>query len=237
MRLPLRLSLRPVGGRRRRARDERGAVAVEAALVTLALAGIMFGLVETSFAVRDYAGVSSLSRTGVRIASTGAGAGDAESTSCGTGDADLPPCAPATTPMLAQMAADAVQRSGTAMSADQINYMLIFRANANGMPGSLPAGADMPSSCRGIDACVMFTWNPTAEGFRWRGGYWDSARISACFPGTAANPLESVGVYVNVTSRSVTGFFGDGFDMGSRTVMRFEPLPYENCNQRVRATP
>lgn len=212
-------------------------MAVEAALVIGLLAAVMLGLVETAFAVRDYASVSSLSRTGVRIAATGAGAGDALSSSCGTGDADLPPCAPKTTPQLAQMAADAVQRAGSAMAPDQINYLLVYEANAAGMPGTQAAGSDMPSSCRGISNCVLFGWDAAAQGFRWRGGYWDSATISACFPGTATAPLQSVGVYVSADSRAVTGFFGDGITMGSRAVMRFEPLPYDTCHLRTRATP
>ncbi|WP_460840117.1 TadE/TadG family type IV pilus assembly protein [Nocardioides marmoraquaticus] len=212
-------------------------MAVEAALVVMLLAGILLALVETAFAVRDYASVSSLSRTGVRIASTGAGDGDALSTSCGIGDADLPPCAPSTTPQLAQMAADAVQHAGSAMAPDQINYLLVYKANASGMPGTQAAGSAMPTSCRGIANCVMFVWDAAANGFRWRSGYWDSARISACFPGTATSPLDSVGVYLNADSRPVTGFFGDGITMGSRAVMRFEPLPYETCGQRLRTTP
>jgi hypothetical protein len=58
-----------VGRRFRRAR-ERGAVAVETALVSMLLVTIIYGVVETSFLFRDGMVVSSASRAGARVASS-----------------------------------------------------------------------------------------------------------------------------------------------------------------------
>src|SRR5262245_44071723 len=134
---------------RRHARGERGAVALEAALTFPILLLVLLGIIELTFLMRDHAVVVSDTRLAARVASTGADAGPGV---CATG-VDAPPCVPANVPALAQEAADAVQRSGSAMPVDQIQYLLVYKANANGYPGSM---SSMPTSCSGIASCVMF---------------------------------------------------------------------------------
>ena len=126
-----------------RHRKERGAAAVEAALIFPVLVLLITGIIETSFALRDYSVIVSDVRSGGRIASTGAGFGPG---TCDTSYTGAPPCTPASSPALAQLAADAIQREGSAMPSDQINYILVYKANAQGFPGA-DGSTTMPTSC------------------------------------------------------------------------------------------
>lgn len=212
-----------------RRRDDRGAAAVEAALITPILCLLIFGIIEFSFLLRDYQVVSSDVRAGARIASTGAGAGP------GTCEiyTGAPPCTNGNSPALAQNAADAIQREGSAMPPNSINYILVYRANDKGFPGA-DGATTMPSTCGGVANCVKFTWQPNAGGgtgaFRYADGTWLSKNISACFPGNAAWPLNRVGVYMNATHRMMTGLFGTSITISDRAAFDFEPLPSEHCD-------
>lgn len=205
-------------------RAEQGAVAVEFALVVPVIVLIVFGIVEMSFVVRDYAVVTSDVRVGARLASASADAGPA---ACPTGD-DAPPCTPTSAPALAQLAADAIQRGGSAMPMDNIDFLLIYKANAQGYPGA-DGNTTMPTSCGGVLNCVRYVWSPSLERFRYAEGTWTSSTISACFPGTAANPLDRVGVYLRATHPFLTNVFGGSMKLSDRAVMNFEPLATQTC--------
>jgi hypothetical protein len=217
-----------------RRRDESGAVAVEAALITPILVLLVFGIIEFSFVLRDYGVVSSDVRAAARIASTGAGSGP------GTCDpyAGAPPCLGTSSPALAQAAADAIQQEGSAMPPGNINYILVYEANLKGYPCTTSTCTDssttMPSTCSGYTNCVRFTWQPTANSgagaFRYANGSWDSSTISACFPGNATNPLDRVGVYMNATHSMMTGLFGSSLTITDHASFDFEPLPTATCN-------
>lgn len=211
----------PVRMRRRR---EGGAAAVEFALVMPLLALLLFGIIEFSLALRDHTVVTSNARTAARVAATGAGAGPA---TCFTGPEE-PPCTPASAPALAQEAADAVQRSGTAMPEDYIDYLLVYKANSQGFPG-LEGNTAMPADCNGVASCVKFTWRDSANAFRYSGGSWASSSINACFPGTPTAPQDRVGVFLQARHPFITGIFGDGITLSERAVMDFEPLPTDMC--------
>jgi hypothetical protein len=202
---------------------------VEAALVTPILVLLIFGIIEFSFLLRDYVVVSSDVRNGARIASTGAGDGPG---TCDTYDG-APPCTGKSSPALAQIAADAIQRDGSAMEPNDIDYILVYEANAQGYPGA-DGQTTMPSSCTGYTSCVRFTWQPGANsgqgGFRYAGGSWDSSTISACFPGGKSGALDRVGVYMHATHHMITGLFGSTIGLGDHAVMDFEPLPTATCN-------
>lgn len=134
---------------RKRSRGERGAVAVEAALVTPVLFLLVLGIIEMSLFMRDVVSTTSSVRTGGRIASVSAGAGPGVCQA----SASPPPCSPANTPALAQAAADAIQRAGAAMPKDQIDYIVVYKANSAGYP--LPAG-NTSMTCS--TSCVKYTW-------------------------------------------------------------------------------
>ncbi len=208
----------------RRARREDGAVAVEAALVLPILVILVFGIVEFGFLLRDYAGVSSLVRSGARIASTGADHGPA---TCETGPS-APVCTPTSSPALAQEAADAIQRSGSATNPDQIDYILVYKSNDKGFPGAT-GNTTMPTNCASTANCVMFTWRDSLDSFKYTSGTWDSKTISACFPGNAVNPMDRVGIFLKATHPMMTGLFGTKISISDRAVMDFEPLASQSC--------
>jgi len=182
-------------------------------------------MIEFAFVMRDYASVSSLVRSGARIASTGADHGRAV---CESG-AGAPVCSPGSTPALAQEAADAVQRSGSAMTPDQIEYVMIYKANIKGFPG-VEGNTTMPTNCAGTASCVMYTWRPALDQFKYNSGAWDSQSISACFPGNSTTPMDRVGVYLKSNHKMLTGLFGASLALTDRAVMDFEPLATANCN-------
>jgi hypothetical protein len=122
-----------------------------------------------------------------------------------------------------------MQRSGALTEPDNINFILIYKANAKGYPGNRNS---MPADCSGSADCVMFRWRPALNQFRYVSGTWVSSSISACFPGTGANPLDRVGIYIDTTHPMLTGLFGASFSLRDHAVMDFEPLPTQSCNGR-----
>jgi hypothetical protein len=198
-------------------RGERGAVAVEAALVTPILFLFVLGIIEMSLLMRDTVATTSAVRVGGRVASVSAGAGPGVCQA----SASPPPCAPSSTPALAQAAADAIQRAGSAMPKDQIEYILVYRANPGGYP--MPAGN---TSIACSSDCVKFVWDDGLNKFRYSSGSWVSSTINACV--NHAN-RDAVGVAMVANHPWVTGLFGNGTRMTERTVMNFEPLPSEQC--------
>jgi hypothetical protein len=219
------VSLSRFVARRPLRRNDRGAVALEAALITPILLIVVLGIIEMGFLMRDHNVVVSNTRVGARIASTGAGAGPG---TCVSGPEE-PPCTPTSAPALAQMAADAIQRSGSAMPVDQIQYILVYKANDLGYPGSNGSSV-MPTSCAGYSNCVRFVWRKSANKFRYAEGSWNSRTISACFPGTATNPLDRVGVQLVASHKTFTGLFGDSITLEDHSVFNFEPLATQTCS-------
>jgi TadE-like protein len=199
-------------------RTDRGAVAVEAALVMPVIATMLFGIVEVTMLVRDDVALTSASRTGARVASAAAGAGPGI---CESGPT-APPCTPASSPALAQAAADAIQRAGSAMPKDAIDYILVYKANSAGVPGA-EGSKVMPASCAGVSNCVKFVWRDAADAFRYDSGAWDSKTINGC-----VNESDTLGVYIHATHTPVTGLFGS-IGLDDRAVMKFEPLSDDTC--------
>lgn len=196
----------------RRRAGQRGAVAVETALVTPVLLVVLLGIIELPMLIRDYVAVSSAARTGARVAAAEPG--------CVQRPAD-PPC-PATDPApFAQLAAEAVTRNGTAL-ADSIRSVLVYKANANGYPGSL---GSVPASCSGVPACVGYSWSSTSGTLVPAGGSWDRRTVNACFPSN----IDSVGVAVVAEHDFLSGLLGASTTMSEHAVMNFEPLPINSC--------
>jgi hypothetical protein len=205
---------------RRRSRGrEGGAVAIEAALVMPLILAVLFGIVEVSLLIRDHVAITSAVRVGSRIASASADAGPGV---CDTSPGS-PVCTPASSPALAQAAADAIQRAGSAMPPDSIDYILVYKANAQGYPGA-NGNTTMPASCAGYVNCVQFVWRDSANAFRYAGGAWDSKSINAC-----VNESDTLGVHMKATHKGVTGIFGASIGLADRSVMKFEPLSEDSC--------
>lgn len=196
---------------------QRGAVAVETALVTPVLLVVLLGVIEVPMLISDYVAVTSASRTGARVAAAAPDAG-----SCVPNPADETPCPANGAPNFAQIAADAIARNGTALPARSIQHILVYKANSNGYPGALTS---MPSSCSGIPSCVAYRWDDAAGAFRYSSGTWDSRTVNACFPSN----VDSIGVQVVAEHKFLSGLLGASTTMSEHTVMHFEPLRAGSC--------
>lgn len=198
-----------------RRRDDRGAAAVEAALIMPLLVLLVFGIIEISFLVRDNVAVASATRAAGRMASAnaGAGPGDRAAATC------VAPCAPAHAPRFSQLAANAVQTMGTALPPDAIRELWVYRANNRGFPG---AANSTTMQC--TTDCVRYTWVASENAFRFAGGAWISSTVSAC----ANQSPDSVGVLIRARHSSVTRLLGD-LTIEDHAVFAFEPLPTITC--------
>ena len=203
--------------RLRRPHGDEGAAAVEFALVSLLLFTLLLGIMEFSLLMRDNVAISSAVRTGARIASAEAGGGPA---SCPTTPSPPPPCSPTSAPKLAQDAADAVQRAGSAMPKDNVDEMWIYKANSSGLPGSATSLASATCSTN----CVKYVWVAANDRFQYSSGTWTSTSIAACIGSS-----DAVGVVIKAHHNYLFGMFGTSASMSDRAVMQFEPLPTDSC--------
>ncbi len=190
-----------------RKRSDRGAVAVEAALVTPILMLLVFGIIEMSLLMRDAAGVNNQVRAGARIAATEAGAG----------------LSSANNPALAVDATTAIQNAGSSMPLDSVNWVLVYQANQYGypLPTSNQSSLDLHDELhqvrleqrRRTRSCVTAapgtpprstraSTTPTASRWEW-----------PCRPGTPGSPACSAPVS----------------NVPARLMMQFEPLPATTC--------
>ena len=110
------------------------------------------------------------------------------------------------------------------MPEDQINYIVVYRADAaNGNP---------PADCLAVPIaassnCVKFVWNKASDRFVYADGDWASTSIDACINSPSA---QAVGVYMNATHRWLfSGVFGNTVTLSDKSVMNFEPLPNDSC--------
>jgi Flp pilus assembly protein TadG len=208
-------------------RSERGAVVVEAALVTPLLMALLLGIIEMALLMKDDVALTSAVRNGGRIASANAAAGPG---GVNEGGDCLSPCSPANAPMFAQLAANAIQTAGTALPKDSIQELWVYKANSKGYPCTLTTGCDTNTStvmtC-GAN-CVKYKWVPAKDQFRYFSGTWISSTVNACANSTAP-AIDVLGVYMLAKHDFVSGFFGKSVNIEDRAVFTFEPLPTLTC--------
>ena len=111
--------------------EDRGAVAVEAALILPFLVLLFLGMVDLTLLIRDHVSATSLTRSGARVAaSLPRFATDLPSSTTnpwghgGQGD----------TSSFAQSAADAMQRAGSALPRNAIDFIWVYLPDARGSP-------------------------------------------------------------------------------------------------------
>jgi hypothetical protein len=188
-----------LGWRRRRAERERGAVAVEAALVTPVILLLIFGTVEFGMYFKDSLAVSNAVRAGVRIAS-----------------------AEPRNAMYATDAADAVAREGSALAMANVQELWVYRAKTDGTP---EGGTAAFESC---SECVRFEWDAATRKFAEKpSSGWSPTTHDACMPTQSgeADKRMSVGVYLRYRHEAVTHLVFDDLSMADHAVMKFEPIP------------
>lgn len=130
---------------------DRGAVAVEAAIITPLLLVLVLGIVEFGLVFKDKLTMSSSVRAGARIASA--------------------------EPRVATFAADAarsVAKSSTALNMADVKKMWVYKADSAGYP--LGGGAAF-SSCT---SCVTYRWDGTTKTFVQVSNSWASGSQNAC---------------------------------------------------------
>ena len=201
--------------------DDRGVAAVEFAIMLPVLMLFVVGRLEFGFVMRDWLTVSGAVRDGARAATNGAANGcyQASGGSCQI-------------PVLAQTAADAVEKAVIGMPKSAVKSIWVYKANASGFPGSATtqAAADA-AGCTAALNCVAFKWYEatttpaTAAHFGYLSGGWNSSNINACLP----NP-EQIGVILRTEHPYMTRMFGATIALNDRAFMRFQPLPVASCN-------
>lgn len=189
--------------RPRRARGDRGAVLVEAAIAFPVIMLIILGTIEAGFYFSSQSTTTTSTRDGARYA-TAFYAVKADKVAVGS-------------EIKAEVEGDLEALSGRGTPVQ----MWIYKATASGDPtGGLSCTAN----------CLRYTWNPTTEVFDYEPGtshVWST--VDACI--TSGNPtLDEVGVMVEVAHRLLSGAFGTGQrTVRERTVLRLEPLPTSQC--------
>lgn len=180
---------------------ERGAVAVEAAILIPLLAMLVFCTVEFTYLIRSHIAVTSMSRAGARMASA--------------------------EPRVAGFTADAaaaVTRSAATLDLSRVEVW-VYRASAsNGSPPSSAAACDTSGSCVRYSA-----WTDpggAAPGyFATVSGSWNPATVNACMLTAGSDQRDFVGVLVTARHDWITGAFpGSGTNVAAQTVMKFEPI-------------
>lgn len=193
-------------------RDERGAAAVEAALLVPILLLLMFAVIEWGLMMRDMLSVTESARVGVRIASALPRQDDFTATTV-----------------------QAIGQAGSALPKSQIVEVLVYKANDEGFPG--PNGATT-MSCSGTEySCDRYVWDASSGTFvlspggsPWnpRSGIGAPGNVNAC-PAGQGGPPDSVGVYVEAVHPWVTRLFGTTRTLREHAVLPFEPMPVGVC--------
>ena len=192
--------------RNRRRNGERGAVLVEAAIISPILLVVVFGIFEFSLLFRTHLTVANMARDGARAASAYGRDLDADKRIIET--------------MLA---------SGAAIDENEIEYIVIYRAeNPTDGPQASCANGNANS---GRWACNVYRpsdWQNTL--------LWDSGTFGCNTPhldkhycptsrDTEIDALGFIGVYIKTRHSSATGLFGTTNVITDQVVLRFEPDP------------
>jgi len=123
--------------------------------------------------------------------------------------------------------------TGYAAAADKTAYITTMgvaarkdlSALSQGVPMQMwvyKASAGTPTSCTAANNCWVMTWSTSTKSWNAPTGGWSN-------PDACGTTLDTIGVYVEAQHKFVTGFFGSNKTVSSRTVMRIEPLPTDQC--------
>lgn len=129
---------------------DSGAVAVETALVSMLLLTLLFGIVDTSFLLKDWLTVSAAARAGARMG--------------------------ASQPRMTNFASDSAAQVTNAISGldpANLEQVWVYKATfATGLPDS--------GSFAGCTTCVKYTWDSGLKKLVWLSGSWAPTSQNAC---------------------------------------------------------
>jgi TadE-like protein len=188
---------------RRRPRGERGAVAVEAALVTPLILLLVFGIIEFTLLLKDAVAVTSAVRVGTRTASS----------------EPRNPDFLDDTALAMSRTVETLDKNG--LTGTNGGNLYIYEAQKNGWP----KGATDSKFVCGTN-CVVYNWvgNPDVPGsgqFVKVSGSWDYQDINAC---TGDSGHTVVGVRLEYRHTFITGIFCGGKTLTDEAVQSFEPI-------------
>ncbi len=180
---------------------DRGAVAVEAALVIPLLLVMVLGILDTGLYLRDVSAVTSATRHGARIASA----------------------EPRRVTMVDDVA-QAVAAASTVLPAESIDELWVYQAGDDGFPVGTGSFDTCPSRC------VRMTWSRATGRFvPVSGTQWPPLSINACVGDAHAMSVGVLlRVRHRMLFSSVLGSSAIR-TITDRTVMKFEPLPVRSC--------
>jgi hypothetical protein len=188
------------GNGRTRCTGDGGAVLVEAVFIFPVVFFITMAILEYGMLFAAQSTTQSSTRDGARFASANfAVAGSNQAAADEVKDA---------------VAQDLSARTGF----DTPVQMLVYKADANGNP----VGGTL-ASC--TSSCYHYTWNGSAFVYDGSSPTWTNPQ--ACI--NSANPIDSIGVYVEMTHNFITNAFGSSQTLKEHTVTRLEPLPLSQC--------
>jgi Flp pilus assembly protein TadG len=176
---------------------ERGAAAVEAALVTPVVFALLFGIIEMGFLFKDYLAVAGSVRAGVRIAS----ANPRLST-------------------FAQVGANSVARTGGAMNLNDVQQMWVYKVDT---VTDKPVGFTDFSNCT---VCVKFRWDAGTKAFVTMTDNWPASSQNACSSSSLGGPPDRIGVYLQLKHPAFTKLVFNSIVISEASIMTLEPRPY-----------
>jgi len=180
---------------RRRMLGERGASAIEAALVTPVVIALLFGIIELGFVFKDYLAVAGAVRSGVRIAS-----------------------ANPRTSTFAQIAANNVASTGGAMNFNDVQQLWVYKVEPL---TDKPIGFTDFSDCT---ICVKFHWVASSRSFVVTPGSdnWSASTQYAC---SAPPGPDRIGVYLQLKHNAFTKLVFSSVNIAEASILTLEPMP------------
>jgi Flp pilus assembly protein TadG len=175
---------------------ERGAAAVEAALVTPVVMALLFGIIELGFLFKDYLAVAGSVRAGVRIAS-----------------------ANPRTSTFAQVAANEVASTGGAMNLNDVQQMWVYKVDT---VTDKPIGFTDFSGCT---VCVKFRWDAPTKAFISTSDNWPASTQNACSSVSVGGPPDRIGVYLQLKHNAFTKFIFTSVNIAEASILTLEPMP------------
>ena len=188
--------------RRRGILGDRGASAVEAAIVTPVVMVLLFGIIELGFVFKDYLAVAGAVRAGVRSAS-----------------------ANPRTATFAQVAANKVAQTGGAMNFSDVKQLWVYKVDPATTTTNKPIGFTDFSNCT---VCVKFSWDSGTKAFVPITGTgastWASTTQNACSL-SIGGPLDRIGVYIQLKHDPFTGLVLQTIYISEASILSLEPIP------------
>jgi Flp pilus assembly protein TadG len=189
-------------GGRKRIFGERGASAVEAAIVTPVVMALLFGIIELGFVFKDYLAVAGAVRAGVRIAA-----------------------ASPRTSTFAQLSASKVAKTGGAMDFKDVQQMWVYKVDPVDPASNKPFGkTDFDHGC---DSCVQFRWDAGSQAFVPTSDTWLASTQNACSSSSLGGPPDRIGVYIQLQHHAFTGLLFNTIHISESSILSLEPVPVE----------